>query len=177
MCIVYLRHKLVGSMVIPTTVTTFTQLQDVRWLGATHVSTPHSTIYNTREESLGKAAPITYTPSTTTDPQIQQTDVSEPTDASKLTQVILLQLQQLNYNYDTNADNYTDYSNQYSSTNSTKHSSSFYSSFWWRRVWWIKWGRRIQRWRWILMDTELDKQQPKILKNITATILILGYLV
>ena len=53
-----------------------------KMVGAEHVSTPHSTIYNTKEESLGKAAPITYTPSTTTDPQIQQTDVSEPTDAS-----------------------------------------------------------------------------------------------
>ena len=62
---------------------TFTQLQDVRWFRLEHVSTPHTdTIYNTKEESLGKAAPITYTPSTTTDPQIQQTDVSEPTDAS-----------------------------------------------------------------------------------------------
>ena len=54
----------------------------VKMVGAQHVSTPHAIIYNTKEESLGKPAPITYTPSTATDPQIQQTDVSEPTDAS-----------------------------------------------------------------------------------------------
>ena len=34
----------------------------VRMVGAQHVSTPHATIYNTKEESLGQMPPVTYTP-------------------------------------------------------------------------------------------------------------------
>jgi hypothetical protein len=34
----------------------------VKMVGAVHVSTRHATIYNTKEESLGLSAPVTYTP-------------------------------------------------------------------------------------------------------------------
>ena len=34
----------------------------VKMVGHVHVSTPHATIYNTKEESLGLSAPVTYTP-------------------------------------------------------------------------------------------------------------------
>ena len=54
-----------------------------KMVGATHVSTPHDTIYNTKEESLGQSAPVTYTQSTTTTPTTPQTDVSDTTTTSQ----------------------------------------------------------------------------------------------
>ena len=51
----------------------------LKMVGAVHVSTPHATIYNTKEESLGQSAPVTYTESTTTTPSTPQTDVSSTT--------------------------------------------------------------------------------------------------
>ena len=54
-----------------------------KMVGATHVSTPHNIIYNTKEESLGQSAPVTYTQSTTTTPSTPQTDVSDTTTTSQ----------------------------------------------------------------------------------------------
>ena len=54
-----------------------------KMVGATHVSTPHNIIYNTKEESLGQSAPVTYTQSTTTTPTTPQTDVSDTTTTSQ----------------------------------------------------------------------------------------------
>ena len=54
-----------------------------KMVGATHVSTPHNTIYNTKEESLGQSAPVTYTESTTTTPSTPQTNVSDTTTTSQ----------------------------------------------------------------------------------------------
>ena len=54
-----------------------------KMVGATHVSTPHDTIYNTKEESLGQSAPVTYTQSTTTTPTTPQTDVPDTTTTSQ----------------------------------------------------------------------------------------------
>ena len=57
-----------------------------KMVGASHVSTPHDTIYNTKEESLGKSAPVTYTESTTTTtPSTPQTNVSDTTTESQST--------------------------------------------------------------------------------------------
>ena len=51
----------------------------VKMVGATHTNTPHATIYNSKEESLGQAAPVTYTQSTTTEPSTPQANVSSTT--------------------------------------------------------------------------------------------------
>ena len=56
-----------------------------KMVGASHVSTPHDTIYNTKEESLGQSAPVTYTGSTTTTPSTPQTNVSDTTTESQST--------------------------------------------------------------------------------------------
>ena len=56
-----------------------------KMVGAVHVSTPHDTIYNTKEESLGQSAPVTYTGSTTTTPSTPQTNVSDTTTESQST--------------------------------------------------------------------------------------------
>ena len=57
----------------------------VKMVGPTHTNIPHATIYNTREESLGQPAPVTYTQSTTTTPSTQQTNVSDTTTTSQST--------------------------------------------------------------------------------------------
>ena len=44
-----------------------------KMVGPTHISSPHATIYNTKEESLGQPVQISYTPSS------QTTDTSTPT--------------------------------------------------------------------------------------------------
>ena len=49
----------------------------VKMVGAEHVSTPHAIIYNTKEESLGQTAPVTYTPAEQS--AIQQTMLPEST--------------------------------------------------------------------------------------------------
>ena len=54
----------------------------VRMVGASHVSTPHATIYNTKEESLGQSAPVTYTASEQSaieQSTLPQTNVSDTT--------------------------------------------------------------------------------------------------
>ena len=56
-----------------------------KMVGAVHVSTRHDTIYNTKEESLGQSAPVTYTGSTTTTPSTPQTNVSDTTTESQST--------------------------------------------------------------------------------------------
>ena len=58
---------------------------DVKMVGAVHLTSPHPVIYNTREESLGQAAPVNYTPNTNptyTTPTTSQTNVSSTTTQS-----------------------------------------------------------------------------------------------
>ena len=54
----------------------------VRMVGKVHINEPHAVIYNTKEESLGQPAPVTYTQPRTTNTQTPQADVSDSTDAS-----------------------------------------------------------------------------------------------
>ena len=54
----------------------------VKMVGAVHVPYPHDVIYDTREESLGKRPPITYTPSSTVEP-MQQQQSSETTETTE----------------------------------------------------------------------------------------------
>ena len=55
-----------------------------KMVGPTHVSSPHATIYNTKEESLGQPVQISYTPSSqTTDtptPTVSTTDTTTTTE-------------------------------------------------------------------------------------------------
>ena len=53
----------------------------VKMVGPNHISSPHATIYNTKEESLGQPPVITYTPSsnTTTTPTASPTETTTTT--------------------------------------------------------------------------------------------------
>ena len=55
----------------------------VRMVGKVHINEPHAVIYNTKEESLGQPAPVTYTQPRTTDPQSPQANVSDSTVTSE----------------------------------------------------------------------------------------------
>ena len=59
---------------------------DVKMVGAVHLTSPHPVIYNTREESLGQAAPVNYIPNTNqtySAPTTSQTNVSDTTTTSQ----------------------------------------------------------------------------------------------
>ena len=55
----------------------------VRMVGKVHINEPHAVIYNTKEESLGQPAPVTYTQPRTTNTQTPQADVSDSTVTSE----------------------------------------------------------------------------------------------
>ena len=55
----------------------------VRMVGKVHINEAHAVIYNTKEESLGQPAPVTYTQPRTTNTQTPQTDVSDSTVTSE----------------------------------------------------------------------------------------------
>ena len=55
----------------------------VRMVGKVHINEPHAVIYNTKEESLGQAAPVTYTQPRTTNTQTPQANVSDSTVTSE----------------------------------------------------------------------------------------------
>ena len=64
----------------------------VKMVGPTHISSPHATIYNTKEESLGQPPVITYTPSSSTttpsptaSPTETTTTTTETTNAPTVT--------------------------------------------------------------------------------------------
>ena len=94
----------------------------VKMVGPTHTNMPHDTIYNTREESLGQPAPVTYTPSTTTTPSTPQTNVSDTT-----TQTNTSTTTQTNTT-DTSSQQTTQQSNTSSTNNDSGNSGSSGSS-------------------------------------------------
>ena len=55
----------------------------VRMVGKVHINEPHAVIYNTKEESLGQPAPVTYTQPRTTNTQTPQANVSDSTVTSE----------------------------------------------------------------------------------------------
>jgi len=55
----------------------------VRMVGKVHINEAHAVIYNTKEESLGQPAPVTYTQPRTTNTQTPQADVSDSTVTSE----------------------------------------------------------------------------------------------
>tara|TARA_A100001388_G_scaffold88136_1_gene63722 strand:+ start:5115 stop:8225 length:3111 start_codon:yes stop_codon:yes gene_type:complete len=97
-----------------------------KMVGAVHVNTYHATIYNTKEESLGQAAPVTYTEaelSAIEQSTLPQTNVSDTTTTSQSTASDTTSTQQI-----PQQPNTTDTTNNTDNTGSTGSSGSGGSS-------------------------------------------------
>ena len=97
-----------------------------KMVGAVHVNTYHATIYNTKEESLGQAAPVTYTEaelSAIEQSTLPQTNVSDTTTTSQSNTSDTTSTQQI-----PQQPNTTDTTNNTDNTGSTGSSGSGGSS-------------------------------------------------
>ena len=99
-----------------------------------------ATIYNTKEESLGLSAPVTYTPEQNMHRTVQalpESNVSDTTSTSETN------------TSDTPSMDQTQQTPQQPTQQSNPTPPTDNADAW---VFWIKWGRRIQRWRWCMEE-------------------------